>query len=142
MATFGWSVGDIVASVKLIVKISDALKEAHGAKLDYQESIDFLFGLETTLQNLRCLAPILVTPLHESLLQFEVEKIAKPIATFFSEVQKFELSLSLQSKRSSWRTASRKIQWTLYTSKEVKKLRDRSSVPMSSLNILLQSETL
>lgn len=142
MAGFGWSVGDLVASLQLVVKIAGALKETGGAKSDYQESIEFLLGLETTLQNLRSVAPSLVNQPQESAVQLEAKKIVKPLSIFLAKIQNFHGALGLESKRSPWRTAPRKVQWAIFVSKEVKKLRDRISVPMFSLNILLQSQTL
>jgi hypothetical protein len=142
MAAFGWSVGDLVASFQLVVKIAGALKETGGAKSDYQESIEFLLGLETTLQNLHSIAPILVNPSQENAAQLEVQKIVKPLYLFLAKVDKFDGALGSESKRGPWRTAPRKLQWAMFVSKEVKKLRDRISVPMFSLNILLQSQTL
>ena len=138
MAAFGWSVGDLVASLQLVVKIAGALKETGGAKSDYQESIEFLLGLETTLQNLQSIAPILVNQSQENAVQLEVQKIVKPLSIFLAKVQKFDGALGSESKRSPWRTAPRKVQWAIFVSKEAKKLRDRISVPMFSLNILLQ----
>lgn len=140
--SFGWSVGDIVASITLIAKISIALKESGGAKSEYQESIEFLVGLEVTLHNLRTIAPVLLPSSQDSILQVEIEKIVKPISIFFDRVQKLDASLGKESKRASWRAAPRKIQWAIQVSKEVKALRDSISVPIASLNILLQSQVL
>lgn len=142
MAAFGWSAGDIVASVQLVGKIAGSLKETNGAKSNYRESIDFLFGLEITLQNLRTIGPVIVTPSQQDIIQFETEKIVKPLSDFFAKVQKFDATLGTQSHRGGWRTAPRKIHWALGVSKEVQTLRERISVPLSSLNILLQSQTL
>jgi hypothetical protein len=142
MAAFGWSVGDIVASIQLVAKIVVALKETGGAKSEYQESIEFLFGLEVTLQNLQTIAPVLLTRSQESILQVEIEKIAKPISIFFGKVKKLDTALGLDSKKGSWRAAPRKVQWAMQVLKEVKVLRDRISVPIASLNILLQSQVL
>lgn len=140
--SFGWSVGDIVASITLLVKIGGALKETGGASSDYQESIEFLFGLEITLQNLQRIAPVLLPSSQQSILQLEIEKIAKPIAVFFHRVQKLDKSLGKESEKALWKAAPRKIQWALQVSKEVKALRDSISVPIASLNIILQSQIL
>jgi hypothetical protein len=142
MATFSWSVGDIVASIQLVAKIAVALKETGGAKSEYQESIEFLFGLEITLQNLQTIAPVLLNQTQKSILQVEIEKIAKPISVFFERVKKLDTALGSDSKKGSWRTAPRKVQWAMQVSKDVKVLRDRISVPIVSLNILLQSQVL
>jgi coenzyme F420-reducing hydrogenase delta subunit len=75
-------------------------------------------------------------------LQVEIEKIAKPISIFFEKVKKLDTALGLDSKKGSWRAAPRKVQWAMQVLKEVKVLRDRISVPIASLNILLQSQVL
>ena len=140
--SFGWSVGDIIASINLLVKIGCALKETGGASSEYQESIEFLFGLEITLQNLQSIAPVLLPSPQQGILQLEIEKIAKPIAKFFDRVQKLDRFLGKESKKSLWKTGPRKIQWALQVSKEVKALRDSISVPIASINILLQTQAL
>lgn len=53
MATFGWSVGDLVRAIDMIMTITGALRESGGASDAFQESVHFLCGLELTLQNLR-----------------------------------------------------------------------------------------
>jgi hypothetical protein len=128
-----------VASIKIAIKIAGALKENGEAKADFQEAIEFLFGLETRLQNLQSISPLLTTPSQERIVQLEVEKIAKPLNTFFKGVEKFDKSLGTESKMRPWRTAGRKLQWALKVSKEVNYPRDQISIPMASLSILLQT---
>lgn len=142
MAAFGWSVGDIVASTQLIIKITRALRETGGAKADYQESIEFLSGLGTTLQNLRSIAPILVNATQDGVLQLEIDRIVEPLSTFSKNIQRFDSALGSQSSRGAWRSAPRKVQWATQVSKEVQKLRDRISLPLAGLNIFLQSQSL
>jgi hypothetical protein len=69
MAAFGWSAGDLFTLIQTVVKVVGALREIGGVKADYQEAFDFLFGLETTPQNLRSIAPILITPSQAGILQ-------------------------------------------------------------------------
>jgi len=56
MAAFGWSVGDLVLAIRFVVKTGQALKDTGGASDDYQESVDFLHGVEATLENLEVVA--------------------------------------------------------------------------------------
>jgi hypothetical protein len=142
MAAFGWSAGDLVASIKIVIKIAGALKDSGGAKTDFQEAIEFLFGLEITLQNLKSISPILTIPSQEYIVQQEVKKISEPLKEFFARVEKFDKCLGSGSKLGFWRTVPRKLQWAIGVSKEVISLRDRISIPMASLGILLHTQNL
>lgn len=95
MAGFGWPVGDLVASIQLVVKIAGALREAGGSKSDYQESARYLLVLEITLQNLQSIALTLVSQ-SQGNVQPEVERIVKPLSVFLVKIRR--VSLSSESK--------------------------------------------
>jgi hypothetical protein len=40
MAAFGWSTGDLVASIKIVIKIAGTLTESGGAKAEFQEAVE------------------------------------------------------------------------------------------------------
>lgn len=142
MAAFGWSAGDLVASIKIVIRIAGALKESGGAKADFQEVTEFLFGLEITLQNLKSISPVLTIPSQEYIVQQEVKRISEPLQAFFTKVEKFERCLGSGSKMGFFRTVRKKLQWAIGVSKEVISLRDRISIPMASLGILLHTQNL
>ena len=48
--SFGWSAGDIAECIKLLIKIGNALRETSGSTAEYQSAVDFLKGVETTVQ--------------------------------------------------------------------------------------------
>lgn len=49
---FGWSAGDIISSIHIIIKVCEAFKEAGGAASRYEESTTFLEGFKVTLSKL------------------------------------------------------------------------------------------
>jgi hypothetical protein len=49
---FGFSAGDFITAVRLIVKVSEALKESGGATEDYQDVMQELGALELILLQL------------------------------------------------------------------------------------------
>jgi hypothetical protein len=142
MAAFGWSAGDLVASIKIVIRIAGALKESGGAKADFQEATEFLFGLEITLHNLKSISPVLTIPSQEYTVQQEVKRISEPLKAFFTKVEKFDRCLGSGSKIGFFRTVPKKLQWAMGVSKEVISLRDRISIPMGSLGILLHTQNL
>jgi len=50
--SFGWSVGDVVAAVKLLQTIGVSLKESGGASSEINDALIFLKTLSITLQHL------------------------------------------------------------------------------------------
>src|ERR1700733_11817688 len=93
MSGFGWSAGDVVLAGKLIAKITKALKETGGARDDYQESIQFLSGLETTLKNLEAAGSVLPqTAAAQETIQ-QTEKIVNALAPLLRDCRRFESSL-------------------------------------------------
>lgn len=51
--SFGWSASDIVAAIKLLMNVADALKDIDGAKSQYQQDSSYLKELANVLQNLK-----------------------------------------------------------------------------------------
>ena len=51
--SFGWSAGDIVSCIALIVRVSKGLKDSTGASAEYEAAAGFLDGLKITLDKLK-----------------------------------------------------------------------------------------
>ena len=49
MAAFGFSVGDFLAAIDLVVDLTQALSDTHGAKTKYQDLMSQLYALERAL---------------------------------------------------------------------------------------------
>src|ERR1700710_116722 len=94
MATFGWSVGDIVAGIRITVKVCEAFKESGGAASKYKQTVDFLDNLELTLEYLKTYINGNPTDIHASSISDQAEKIKGPLKHFQESIEKYEKSLS------------------------------------------------
>src|SRR5439155_14466043 len=90
MAAFGWSASDIVRAIEFVVEVGKALKETGGASSNYQQTVDFLFVVECTLQNLRMLASSTIDNNKSAdLIELQSRQVQKSLDTFMDSVEKF-----------------------------------------------------
>jgi len=137
--SFGWSAGDIISAAKLLYKIGVALKESEGASTDFRDLVSFLETLARTLEHLNALqAPDLI--LDSALtanLRAQCDHIRIPLAAFLQDIgAKFGPSLG-SDRGSKILKAPRKIQWAMSASKQVKRLQERITLPMTAVGLLM-----
>jgi hypothetical protein len=136
--SFGWSAGDIVAALKLLHQIGVALKDSGGASSDFQDTCSFLQTLSRTLQHLDALQYTALKPSATEHLREQCDQIRVPLELFLRDVKgRFEKSIGRNSTRNAIFATPRKIQWALSTSKKLKKLQDRVTVPLAVVSIIL-----
>lgn len=148
MATpvFGWSAGDIVSSIRIIIKICEAFKEADGAASRCQESTAFLEGLKITLSKLD--SHIRRNP--DSEYAAEISKQLKLIDVPYCRFEKFMLdfqpALSSTSTYGRFRKVPQKIKWALKelsaVSGKVAELKREICDPLTLLENLMQLQSL
>ncbi|CZR68162.1 uncharacterized protein PAC_18061 [Phialocephala subalpina] len=140
--SFGWSAGDIIATLKLLHQIGSALKDSGGASSEYQDTQSFFKCLSGTLQLLHGLQSTPIDPYLALNLREQCDHIRVPLQAFLGDVGKrFEPALGSDSKRKAIFASPRKIQWALSDSKKVKTLQARLAVPMAAVGILLGRQT-
>ena len=155
--SFGWSVGDIALTVQFLVKIGTALREADGAKAEFQEAARSLAGLELTLQYLEQqqqaagkqtwastqggATPVAQSSARDSMLSTSIDLIKEPVSNFLDDIEKYDKSLGARSKAHFTSGARTKVQWALFVTDKVKELQSRIDIPLRTLNIL-QHETI
>ena len=134
MSGFGWSIGDVVLAGKLIAKITKALKETGGARDDYQESVQFLSGLETTLRNLAAAGSVLpqTTAARETIQQ--TEKIISALAPLLRDCRSFESSLGASTSQSRASQTAPRLRWSFRQARAVANLEEKISVPLATVN--------
>ncbi|KAF4625253.1 hypothetical protein G7Y89_g12917 [Cudoniella acicularis] len=136
--SFGWSVGDVVAALQLLLKIGHALKDSGGASSDFQDAYSFLQTLSRTLQHMNALQYTLLDEAVAEELREQCNHIRAPLEAFLEDVRsQFENSLGANSTRHAVLTAPRKIQWAISTSKKLKKLQERVAIPLAGVGIIL-----
>jgi hypothetical protein len=135
---FGFSVGDIIAGVKLLTEIINAFKETGGAKSKYGAELFFVTGLKATFEQLKKFVDNNRDGELPQDLDRVLETIAKPWQEFKEFLQDFEDSLGESSTRSKLRRTPRMIQYTIKSvSGKIEKLKQQISQPLQVLNALL-----
>jgi hypothetical protein len=137
MSGFGWSVGDLVLACQFIAKFTKALKDTGGAGDDYRQEIEFLSGLEETLQNLASANRVLPqSPATQQILQ-QTQRIINVLGPLLSNLRRSEVSLGASSTSGRAAKLKFKLKWTFQQSKQVElleQLEDTISVPLATIN--------
>ncbi|KAH9222220.1 hypothetical protein DL95DRAFT_381026 [Leptodontidium sp. 2 PMI_412] len=135
--SFGWSVGDLIAAIQILVQVGQALKDSGGAADEYCEDSLFLQSLAATLEKLR------QNPDSINGIKEQVEAVHTAVKELGTELAtKFEKSLAQQTSRNKWKvllcTAPARIEYTFFVSKKVKRLREQCSGPLQTVQLSLQ----
>ena len=139
--SFGWSAGDIVATLNLLHKVVVALKDTGGASSDYQEVSCFLNVLTVTLQHLKALQAAPLDPDLAKNLEKLCEQVQGPLEPFCERIRtSFERDLGADSVKPNIWAAGRKLQWALSTSKKVKELREKIGGPIAAIGVVLSQQ--
>ncbi len=110
---FGWSAGDIVTSIKIIIRISKAFKEADGAVSQFAETTAFLDAFEATLRHIKEYANENADAKYTDSIVEHVKVIDGPYSKFEKYMLDFCPALGEASTQSSVRKAPKKIKWAL-----------------------------
>lgn len=146
MAAFGWSVGDLVSALSVVLKVHEALKDAGGAADSYQESVSFLESLSLTLSMLVSFYEANLCKDDRAGVKSQIELIKSPIDAFTKRVKdKFESGLGIRPEtgfRAKLKGHSRKVQWALWTDTECRKLSSKISAPLAAVQMSISLHTI
>lgn len=143
MAGVGWSVGDIIAGIRLTVKVVEAFKSSSGASVKYQQEVRFLENYRKTLEHLKCFIHSHVDGPYITSISEELAQVEKPWKNFKAFLNKYERSLKADSCRSSLLKAPRTIQYSFKDlAMEVNKFRTAIDQHFQLLNTLLSLQTM
>ncbi len=141
--SFGWSVGDIVAGLKLLNNIRVALDDCGGASSEYRAETAFLHVLSTTLERVKDLQGAPLDPGINNNIAELIGQVERPVLEFLQDAEKiFEKSLGKTSTRGKMLTAPRKVQWATMVAPRVKDLRERIATPMLAVLIAISQQIL
>lgn len=133
--SFGFGVGDVFAVSSLISQIANSLKDAGGAKSDYQELARELENLDRALRHIDKLRGPTADSIKCAALMCQY-----PLLEFLNNVRNYEKSLGITANNVSFTKATvKKIQWSFGKKDEVAKLRDYLSLHIGSINMQLLS---
>lgn len=139
---FGFSAGDFVSALKLIVDITQALKNTGGAAGDYLQVLADLNLLKDVLSHLHqqqtgATRQRSSNPFAEHARK-QADLTLSTLANFLDLISKFDASLGPQRSSAWYRGVGRKAQWALVYSKHVDDLRSRIGTQIQTLNLVTQ----
>lgn len=138
--------GDIVTSIKIIIRISEAFKEASGAVSQFAETTAFLDAFESTLRRIKEYTNENCNAKYTDSIIEQVKLIDGPYSKFEKYMLDFCPALGEASTQSTVRKAPKKIKWALRelsdVSGEVAKLKKAVTDPMLFIGPLLLLQAL
>jgi hypothetical protein len=136
--SFGWSAGDVLSGVKLLINIISSLQDANGARTHFQELESELQGLSRALCEIANLADGSPEQIPEiRALKFVACSCEGTLRRFYEKIRPFEGSLGAQSVRGKVRAAPRMVRWELLMKKEIPELRTYLVAHVGYLNMRL-----
>ncbi|RYP06777.1 hypothetical protein DL765_009365 [Monosporascus sp. GIB2] len=140
---FGFSVGDFISAIELIVKVSKALRDAGGVSEDYRSLVIELNLLQDVLAQLHSQrwASIGTSSSNNPFMVYAKQQTELTIATlsdFLNLISKFDAKLGSRAPTGWYRGIRRKAQWAIKYAEEVEKLRLRVGTQLHVLGLLVQ----
>lgn len=132
---FGVSVGDFVAVLGLIRKVSKALEHSHGASAQYQTVKAILDNLKAALEQIKTLG-INAGPLAPKLRQ-ATKQLLDSIGLLLRKIQCFDASLKAGSSCNKLKAVIKKVRWAVFTMDDVQQFQAQILGYMSSIQLFL-----
>ena len=134
---FGFSVGDFIAGIDLIVRVVNALKDIGGASSEYQTLVQELEYLHLLLEQLKDLRPSTSTLSHVNAVRGLALTFKLPLSEFLQKIEKYKSSLGVISSKRQWLGAPRKAQWMVSMPEEISKMRALITMKIVTVSLLL-----
>ncbi|KAK5746947.1 hypothetical protein LTR17_000578 [Elasticomyces elasticus] len=140
MAAFGFSVGDFVTGIQLLYDIIQCLEDSAGSQAQYRGVALTLSSLRLALRKAKdCGSDVD----DRTAIGSVVKDCETTLKRFESKLQKYERQLGggsgTSNGSSSIKAQWRKIQWQLYSKKDVHDFQAEIQAHTSALNIILAS---
>jgi hypothetical protein len=132
---FGFSVGDFVAAIGLVAKITEALQDSGGAASEYQSLTRDLAKLQAALLKVDSAQAGNSNPIAGTIYD-QTAVVRKSAQELRDGLSKFEKKLGDQAKQGWKHGTGRKIQWTVLQSKEITKARGIIHDQVQNLTVL------
>lgn len=142
--SFGWSAGDVVSGVKLLINILGSLQDANGSRTHFQELESELQGLSRALFEISNLADgnNLAQIPEMRALKFVACSCEGTLKRFYEKIKPFQASLGVQSVSRKVKAAPRMVRWELLMKKEIPELRSYLAAHVGYLNMRLSIATM
>lgn len=134
---FGYSAGDFIATIKLVVTLSDALRASGQATLHHKQLLDQLSSLEGILKSIDRLGSADAAAEEILALRQTACLCASTIESFWGKAPKYRDLSCNGDRKEVLQTAWRRVKWAVCKKKDVKNLRANLLQHTQSLEISL-----
>ena len=146
---FGWSAGDILAAIKFIIDVAQALDDVNGSQKEFRQASRFLRNLDKALVPLRTFTALEARPEYKADIESEVQAIRVPIEGFMKDVEGMAKRLGEGSASSGsgskrfrfLRNVGSKLEWHYSTSKKAMALQKEIESHLRIIDMLMQRLT-
>jgi hypothetical protein len=133
--SFGWSAGDIAQCVQLLINIRKALKDSGGSAAEYQSAVDFLKGVETTVQGVEGIFQNHPDLTFQTAFQEHLTNLLTAVTRFRKKTEGYDTSLGANPTTSEAKQAWKKIKLALFG--HIEELKSDILYPQSIVNNLI-----
>ena len=137
---FGFSVGDIFATIEVVATVCDALRSSGLASSEYQELLSQLSTLEAILRRIQSLQPDDTSQYEITALRDTASLCRRTIDDFWNRAKKYRNGLERQSASSpgnNIRNKWRSVKWAVFKKDEILAFRTNLFVHVQALQVLL-----
>ncbi|MCJ1418215.1 hypothetical protein MMC32_004562 [Xylographa parallela] len=134
---FGFSVGDIITGINLIITGIRSVRATGGSSAQYQALSTQLESLKACLTAIDSLRPALTAQAEHVALSEATRNCRLCVETFLATIAKYQHWL--QPSKHGWKASLRKVQWAFCKRKDIEDFRDQLSRHTSSINMLMNS---
>ena len=143
MPQFGFSVGDLIRGVELIVEAVHSLNETKGARAEYSKFIHELACLQKALEQIRSLCPDITDSASFLNIKNTVTECSDCIEDFMSNNNRFKVLESVSPvpwTLSGWRTRGRMMRWAICKKADIAKFRGEVHRHIQNIQLLQGSK--
>jgi hypothetical protein len=138
--SFGWSVGDIAECITLLIKIGKALHDPGGSVAEYHSTVDFLKGVETTVQGVENILQNHLDLSFQAAIQEHTTTLMTAVTHFRKKIAEYDNSLGANATTSVPKKTWKKIKLAIFG--HIDELKVAVSYPQSVVNNLIDLQAL
>jgi hypothetical protein len=136
---FGFSVGDFLATLKLVGTIIDALREASHSTSAFRELLNELYALETALIHVKRIELEDSQRFEAIALHQAASQCQRSIDAFWTKIQKVQPHLSQAGTGSAFKDGWAKVKWAVCKKGDVDAFRTEIRGHTSSIQVLIDA---
>lgn len=136
---FGFSVGDFLATFKLVRTVIDTLRESSNSGSAYRELLNELCSLETALLRVKRIDLDESRHVDKLALRQAAAQCQRTIDSFWKKVQKYQLHLQDGGTSSKIKDGWTRIKWAVCRKENVQNFRTEIAAQTGSIEVLLLS---